>query len=119
MKTVFLIFVVSSFLFQQPTYLNGKYKMEFEEDYVAQNCIIEFKNNTYKRKLLNGKTIKGTILFDNLTIQLKDNNSDLCMELFKNEIQKDTVFFGTKLLNKKLVNDFDMTIYSGKLIKIK
>lgn len=119
MKLIISFFLFFSLLFQQPTYLNGKYKMEFEEDYVVQNCMIEFKNNTYKRKLLNGKTIKGTITYGNLTIQLKDNNSDLCMELFKNEIQNDTVFFGTKLLNKELSNDFDMTIYSGKLIKVK
>jgi len=118
MKTIFILFILSFFL-QQPTQLKGKYKMEFEEEYVAQNCMIEFKNDTYKRKLLNGKTIKGIIKYDEFIIQLKDNNSDLCMELFKNEIQKDTIFFGTRLLNKVLANDFDMKIYSGKLIRIK
>lgn len=119
MKLIISFFLLFSLLLQQPIYLNGKYKMEFEEDYVAQNCMIVFKNNTYKRKLLNGKTIKGTIMYHNSTIQLKDNNSNLSMELFKNEIQKDTIFFGTKLLNKKSSDDFDMMIYSGKLIKVK
>ena len=84
MKLIISFFLLFSLLLQQPIYLNGKYKMEFEEDYVAQNCMIVFKNHTYKRKLLNGKTIKGTIIYDNLTIQLKDNNSDLYFFEFRN-----------------------------------
>ncbi len=40
------------------------------------------------------------------------------MNFAKRGIQKDTIFFGTKDLNDKVLSG-DLTINSGKLIKIK
>ena len=39
--------------------MSGKYKMEYEEKFSTQNCVITIKDSTYERKLLNGKTVKG------------------------------------------------------------
>lgn len=119
MKLLIYLSILSSFFIQQQPQLNGKYKMNFEEDYTSQNSIIEFKNNSYKRKLSNGKIVKGVIVYRDFIVQLKDDKSNLRMDFSKSDIQNDTIFFGTKNLSEKSTNNMDMTIYSGKLIKIK
>jgi hypothetical protein len=119
MKLLIFISILSSFLIQQQSQLNGKYRMEYEEDYTSQNSTIEFKNNSYKRKLSNGKIVKGTVVYQDFVIQLNDYKSNLRMDFLKSDIQKDTIFFGTKDLSEKSINDMDMTIYAGKLIRVK
>ncbi len=119
MKLLIYLSILMSFFIQQEPQLNGKYRMNFEEDYASQNSIIEFKNNYYKRKLPNGKIVKGIIIYQDFVIQLKDDKSNLRMDFSKSDIQKDTIFFGTKNLNEKTSNNMDMIIYSGKLIRIK
>lgn len=119
MKLLIYLSILSFFFIQQQPQLNGKYKMNFEEDYASQNCIVEFKNNSYKRKLSNGRIVKGIVIYQDLVVQLKDDKSNLRMDFSKSDIQKDTIFFGTKNLSEKSTNKMDMTIYSGKLIKMK
>lgn len=119
MKLLIYLSIMFSFFVQQQPQLNGNYRMNFEEGYTSQNSIIEFKNNSYKRKLSNGKIEKGVIVYQDFVVQLKDDKSNLRMDFYKSDIQKDTIFFGTKNLNEKSTNNMDMTIYSGKLIRIR
>jgi len=119
MKSLIFISILSFFFIQQQPQLNGKYRMEYEEDYTSQNCTIEFKNNFYKRKLSNGKIVKGAVVYQDFIVQLKDNTSNLQMDFLKQDIQKDTIFFRTKNVNEKSTNEMDMIIYSGRLIKVK
>jgi hypothetical protein len=119
MKSLIFISILSFFFIQQQIQLNGKYKMEYEEGYTSQNGTIEFKNNSYSRKLSNGKVIKGNVVYKDFDVQLNDYKSNLRMDFLKSDIQKDTIFFGTKDLSEKSINDMDMTIYAGKLIRVK
>lgn len=86
MKLLVLISILSSFLIQQQPQLNGKYRMEYEEAYTSQNSTIEFKNNSYKRKLSNGKIVKGTVVYQDFVIQLKDDKFNLRMDFLKADI---------------------------------
>lgn len=116
-----LIFSLQLFylhLFQQDFKLNGKYRMQYEEKYNSQNCVILFNDTTYIRELPNGKFIKGHILYQKFNVSLKDNETSLQMDFLKREIHKDTIFFGTKDLDDKIKSN-GITINVGKLIKIK
>ncbi len=98
--------------------LEGKYKIEYEQKYKAQNGIVIFKDNTYERKLVNRKIIKGKIIYKQYSIELKDIGNNLQIDFFKGDISKDTIYFSTKELNKTVDNN-DIIINSGKLIKLK
>ena len=113
MLTIFLYFSI------QQNSIVGKYKMEFEEKYNSHNCYVNFENDKYERKLIDGKIVKGKI--DNLEkkIILTDENTFLQMEFFKRELSNDTVYFKTKNLKEEHVPKKGIVIYSGKLIRIK
>ncbi len=112
-----LILIISSFLPQKQNIL-GKYKMEYEEKYNSENCIINFKDNTYKKKTISGTTTKGTIEYQQYFIILKDKKSPLQVEFFKKDIAKDTIYFRTKDVNEKVAPKGRIVIYSGKLIRM-
>jgi hypothetical protein len=119
MKYLIVVSLITyCFISPQEVKLNGKYKMQYEEKYNAQNCIINFTDSTYTRKLPNGKTIRGIIKYKKFNISLKDENSFLQMDFMKRELQRDTIFFGTTDLNDKPSNS-ELTVNSGKLIKIR
>ena len=102
---------------QEKFKLTGKYQMQYEEKYRSENCLISFNDSIYVRRLPNGKSIKGHVFYKNFLVSLKDDESNLQMDFLKQEIQKDTIYFGTKDVNEKPSNG--LTINSGKLIKIK
>ncbi len=43
MKLLIYLSILSSFFIQQQPQLNGKYKMNFEEDYTSQNSMLNLK----------------------------------------------------------------------------
>lgn len=67
--------IVSFIFFQSQERLKGKYIMEYEEKYSAENCIIIFNDSFYKRRLPNGKTIKGKVEYTNFDIILRDKKT--------------------------------------------
>lgn len=92
--------------------------MQFEEEFVTQNCIVNFDDSVYKRKLSNGKTIKGNIEYSNQKILLNDKNTFLQMEFYKEEMPNDTIYFKTRDIRKESNdNKGEIIIYSGKLIR--
>lgn len=123
MKLIITLTVLSVFLYFpiQQNALEGKYKMEFEEKFKSQNSIITFEKEIYRRKLPDGKIVKGKIEYSDQTILLTDKETSLQMEFFKREMKNDTIYFKTKDLkeveskNKK----GGIAIYSGKLIRLK
>ena len=119
MKVLIFIIVLCSFYIQQHPRLQGKYRMEYEEKFMSQNCVITFNDSIYKRTLSNGKIIKGKVEYAKFEIILKDKTTNLKMNFFKEEIKNDTIYFGTKGINEKPINEMDISINSGKLIKIK
>ncbi len=117
-----LIILSSLFVFFSPPggKMVGKYRMEFEQEFSSQNCIITFKDSIYERKLLKGKfTIVGEIEYKKYSILLKDKNSVYQMEFAKREIEKDTVHFETSKRGDKIIDNKKIIINSGRLIKMK
>jgi|LakMenEpi03Aug12_release.lakeMendotaPanAssembly.Ray.scaffolds.fasta_scaffold900539_2 hypothetical protein len=103
----------------QDVKMNGKYKMEYDYSYGSQNGIIEFNKDTYTRKQLKGKKIKGTVDYQKYFIFLNDKGSHLQVKFPKREIGNDTIFFRTTDLNSKSDKEMGLTVYAGKLIRIK
>jgi hypothetical protein len=111
--------LLSFLILPQDVKLKGKYKMEYEPEYNEQNCIILFKDNAYERRLTNGKTIKGTILYKDFEVALFDKTTNLQMDFLKQSIKKDTIYFGTRNVNHEPEKRGKIIIYSGRLIRIK
>lgn len=117
--TIYILFCF--FIFSQDMIIKGKYEMQYEEKFKSQNCVINFEKKTYRRKLPDGKIVKGKIEYSDETIVLTDKETSLQMEFFKREMKNDTIYFKTKDLkeveskNKK----GGIVIYSGKLIRLK
>jgi len=120
MKQLLIIFLIKIFVpvTIKEIKIKGKYKMEYEQKYSSQNCTIIFDEDQYLKKLPNGKSIKGNIEYRKFNVILKDENSNLQMGFAKNEIKKDTIYFGTKDLSEKSAG-MKITINEGKLIKLK
>ncbi|WGK95143.1 MULTISPECIES: hypothetical protein [Flavobacterium] len=121
MKFLGIIYLVfCGFILPQESMIKGRYEMQFEEEFNSQNCIVNFDGNIYKRKLSDGKTVKGKIEYSNQRILLKDTNTSLQMEFYKDEMPNDTIYFKTKdLKNKNKGKEGEIVIYSGKLIRVK
>ena len=123
--TFILLFISLTTLQKEPTKikLEGKYKMEFESDFVAQNCLVKIKGNKYVKTFDNGVNKNGTInilklKFSQLLI-LKEKNSDIEVHVPDETFHpSDTIFFRTKKVDEKDAGDA-LTIYSGKLIKLR
>lgn len=121
MKHLFFYSIVMIYFFTliQEKKLIGKYKMEYDYNYGSQNGIITFSENGYLRKQVNGKKVKGNIEYQQYFVLLNDKNSHLQVKFPKREINNDTIFFRTTDLNNSRDNNDPLTIYGGKLIKIK
>jgi hypothetical protein len=98
--------------------MKGKYKMEYDYSYGSQNGIINFDDNAYTRKQLNGKKIKGAIDYQQYFIFLNDKESNLQVKFPIREMGNDTIYFRTTDLSKPVENNL-LSVYGGKLIKIK
>lgn len=117
MKYLLIAFLFSILIIPFEEGLEGKYKMVFEQEYSSQNCTINFNDNTYKRKLFDGKTLKGDIQYTNRDVILKDHSTGLQMKFFKSDMANDTISFGTSHINDR--DSGDIIIYSGQLIRLK
>jgi hypothetical protein len=125
MRYLLFVLLFSSFVNaqkkKQEIKLEGKYRMEYEELYISENCIIKINDSIYQKKLNDGSKRKGKIeekklKFTKLYI-LKDNNSQLEVEMDAETYKpSDTIYFRTKKQGEKEKDG--LTIYSGKLIKI-
>ena len=102
MKLIITLTVLSVFLYFpiKQNALEGKYKMEFEEKFKSQNSIITFEKEIYRRKLPDGKIVKGKIEYSDQTILVIDKETSLQMEFFEREMKNDTIYFKTKDLKE-------------------
>ena len=119
MKLTFYILFLISILFQESTSkLDGKYKLEYNNQNLP-SYIVTFKDSIYFKKSSSFiNTTKGKIKYYKSIVSMSDENSNLRIDFFKDDIKKDTIPFGTKDLIGK-GNYLDISINSGKLIKIK
>jgi len=121
MKSICYLICILFFTNQQEIKIKGKYEMQYEQKFKSQNCVVDFGSKTYKRKLADGKIVKGSVKYSDNIVLLTDEGTFLQMEFYQDELQKDTIYFKTKDLkveedkNKKT----GIVIYSGKLIKLK
>ena len=116
---IFIPFLILLMLNQiQDKKMKGEYKIEYDYSYGSKNGIVNFDNDTYTRKQIDGKKVKGSVDYQKYFIMLNDKNSNLQVKFPKREIGKDTIFFRTIDLNDKSVNNDPLTVYGGKLIKV-
>ena len=119
MKIIYhIIFLFTALLQQNDVKLKGKYKLEYNNHNIP-SYVVTFSDSIYFKKssrLIS--TTKGKIEYYKNIVTMSDENSNLRIDFFKEDIEKDTIRFGTKDLNGK-VNYLDISINSGKLIKIK
>jgi hypothetical protein len=121
MKVVYLIFTILVYLIlpSEEVRLNGRYFMQYEEKYISENCQIIFNDSVYKKRLGNGKIVKGSIEYEKFVVVLKDKENNLQMSFLKEELLNDTIYFATKNIKDKPVNGMEISISAGKLIKVK
>jgi hypothetical protein len=121
MKNIVIIILVAFSLvsYAQDKKMTGKYKMEYDYSYGSQNGIINFDGDTYSRMQVNGKKIKGNVDYQKYFIFLNDKESHLQVKFPRREMGNDTIYFRTTDLSNKSVNDDELEVYGGKLIKIK
>lgn len=93
--------------------------MEYDYSYGSHNGIINFSINTYNRIESNGKKIKGDVDYQQYFILLKDKKSNLQIKFPRREMGNDTIYFRTTDLSDKSVNDDELEVYGGRLIKMK
>ena len=118
----YLIIVISFVLLafvkpQEQPKIYGKYKVVHSNNYKEKDGVITFKGDNYKIKFNNGKTAKGAVTVKKGLILLKENDTDLATQFFKNEIDKDTI----NCLTVDLTKDYkgDILIFTDRLIKVK
>ncbi len=117
---IITIFTMFSFLIRsEDKKMNGKYKMEYDQNYNLQNGIIIFNEDTYTRKQLNGKKIKGDVDYQKYFIFLNDKESHLQVKFPRREMGNDTIYFRTTDLSDNSDKEMELTVYAGKLIRIK
>ncbi len=119
MKLYIYFLLLFTFLFQDDSFkLDGRYKLEYDNRNLP-HYFITFNDTVYIKKsprFIN--TIKGKINYKGNVVTMYDENSNLMIDFFKNDLKKDTIRFGTKDL-KGIGSYLHISINSGKLIKIK
>jgi len=111
---ILLITLVLSLLAQQETVrLKGTYKLEYDTKHQLQTSQIVFSDSTFVKKLPDGLSTKGKVIYAKYKVTLKMNN-DNPIEIDGRELAKDTIKF--KTMNK---TDLSMTINRGRMIRIK
>lgn len=113
-----LFFFFSS---QQETSLNGSYKLEYKNPTYFQNGIIFFEDSVYSMDLSRNLKLKGTINYGKNLTYLEGGNvfSNIVLSFSTKDIEKDTINFQVHDKKGGVMNYLDVSINSGKLIKIK
>jgi len=120
MKFSFFTTIILIFFFEESSpVLKGRYKIEYDKRFYLTSSIITIEDSSYvKRTLDNYYLNKGHIKYYNRIVTLKDENSNFQIEFGKDEIENDTIYFGTKNLKGTGVSYMEISVNSGKLIKI-
>ncbi|WP_412476758.1 hypothetical protein [Flavobacterium sp. TBRC 19031] len=118
-RLIIMPFFLISLVQREDFKMNGIYRIQYDYSYGSQNGIVNFKGDTYTRKQVNGKKIKGDVDYQQYFVFLNDKNSHLQVKFPKREIGNDTIYFRTIDLNDKSANNDPLTLFAGKLIKVK
>lgn len=70
LMSAFLIFC--GLVIIQENKIKGKYEMQYEQKFKSQNFVVDFGSQTYKRKLPDGKIVKGVVRYSDNTVLLTD-----------------------------------------------
>ncbi len=105
----------------QDSKLNGRYIVKFKnETAFQQNGYVDFKNEIFTMKYNNLLPHNGKIkYYKTLTSIEEDNNSNIIIDFRTDEIGKDTINFQVHSRNCGIGNYLDVSINSGKFIRIK
>ena len=119
MKSIFITFLIC-LVFNQDSKLSGKYFVEFKNENSNKDYYIEFNKNTFK--IIQSDSIKdsGKIKYGKTLTSLDNSfNSDIIIDFRTDEIGKDTINFQVHSKKVGVVNYLDVSVNSGRFIKIK
>jgi hypothetical protein len=113
-----LFFFFSS---QQKKTLKGVYKLEFKDTSLMQNRTIVFNDSVYSMEITKNLNSKGIIKYGKNLTFLKEGNfyPNIILSFSTKEIEKDTIDFQVHKKNSKTMNYLDVSVNTGKLIKIR
>ncbi len=120
MKCFLISLLFFFFSSQQKASLSGSYKFEFKNSSYLQNGTIVFNDSVYSMELTKSLKSVGNINYGkNLTSIDGFLYPNIVIDFSTKDIEKDTIDF--QVHNKKggVMNYLDVSINSGKLIKIK
>ncbi len=108
---IFLMFF--GFIQQEPTKLNGTYRIEFEKKYEQQTFKMIFVDSIFKKVMPDAVMYKGKIKYEKFRAVLRYSSDDNPIEIDKRDFGKDTMKFTTK---SKI--DLSKTVARGLMIKV-
>ena len=116
---IFLIFAVS-LTFTQETKLSGKYYVDFKNENSQMDGYIDFNNDTFSMKHSNLQPYSGSIKYYRTLTSLESGfDPDIIIDFRTDEIGKDTISFQVHSRKSGVMNYLDISINSGKFIKMK
>lgn len=112
-----LLFFISS---QKKSSLTGSYKLEYKNSSYLQNGTIIFNDSLYSTDLNKNFLSKGIINYGKNLIYLEGGNEypNIILSFSTKDIVKDTINFQVHNKNGVIKNYLDVSVNSGKLIKI-
>lgn len=115
----FLIFLMFPLLFAQEAKLNGKYYVDFENDFFQKDGYIDFEESKFTMKHSNLLPYHGTIKYGRTLTYLETGfNPDMIIDFQTNKIGKDTIRFQVR--DKSSGGSYlHFSVNSGKFIKVK
>jgi hypothetical protein len=113
-----LFFFISS---QEKSSLKGSYKLEYKNATYFKNGIIVFNDSIYSMDLSEDLNSNGTINYGKNQIYLEGGNvyPNIILSFSTKEIVKDTIIFQVHNKKSYVMNYLDVSVNSGKLIKIR
>lgn len=101
--------------------MNGSYKLEYKNTAFFQNGKIVFNDSVYSTDLNKNFKSKGTVNYGKNLIYLEGGNlyPNIILSFSTKDIEKDIINFQVHDKKGGVINYLDVSVNSGKLIKIR
>ena len=116
---IFLIFAIS-LTFTQETKLSGRYYVDFKHNNFQKDGYIDFNKDSFSLKHSNLLPYSGTVkYYTSLTSLESEFDPNIIIDFRTSEIGNDTISFQVHSRNSGVMNYLDVSVNSGKFIKVK
>lgn len=119
MKSI-LIVILLGLSFPQTTKLNGKYYVVFQNENFQKNDYIDFNQTTFTMKRSDLLPYSGNVNYGKTLTSIESKlYPNIIIDFRTDEVGKDTIHFQVHSKNSEAMNYLDVSINSGKFIKVK